>query len=271
VELLPYTELSHNIKEHTTTKKSPFEILNGRKPEWPMAFRVQSEMQLAEEQIKQINLAREEAQASMKIAADSIKLKDSIHRITGMELKKGDEVWLEGKNLKNSYPTVKLASKRFGPFEIEEEVGIGAYQLKLPKAWKIHPVFHASLLTPYVKMKEYREQYSRPLPDLINDKEEYEVETITKSRKQGQGFAVCVKWKGYPDLENTWIPLSQMGHAMDLVREFHWNNKDAVGPPQEALRLMQIYCTAERKWQKMKINIVRKSQTTQNVSQAIRK
>jgi hypothetical protein len=92
-----------------------------------MAFRVQSEMQSAEEQIKQINSAREEAQASMKIAADSIKLKDSIHGVTGMELKKGNEVWLEGKNLKNSYPMAKLAPKRFGPFEIEEEVGTGAY------------------------------------------------------------------------------------------------------------------------------------------------
>jgi hypothetical protein len=200
VELLPYAELSHNIKEHAITKKSPFEILNRRKPEWPTAFRVQSEMQSAEEQIKQINLAREEAQASMKIAADLIKLKNSIHGVIGMELKKGNEVWLEGKNLKNSYPTAKLAPKRFEPFEIEEEVGTGAYRLKLPKTWKIHPVFHASLLTPYVKTKEYGEQYSRPPPDLIDDEEEYEVETITKSRKQGQGFAYCVKWKGYPDL-----------------------------------------------------------------------
>jgi hypothetical protein len=125
-----------------------------------MAFRTQSEMQSAENRIKQINAAREEAQASMKIAADSIKLKDSIHGVTGLELKKGDEVWLEGKNLKNNYPTAKLAPKRFGPFEIEEEVGTGAYRLKLPKTWKIHPVFHVSLLTPYVKTKEYGEQAS---------------------------------------------------------------------------------------------------------------
>jgi hypothetical protein len=131
VELLPYAELSHNIKEHAMTKKSPFEILNRRKPEWPTALRTQSEMQLAENHIKQINAAREEAQASMKIAADSIQLKGSIHGVTGLELKKGDKVWLEGDNLKNSYPTVKLAPKRFGTFEIEEEVGTGAYQLKL--------------------------------------------------------------------------------------------------------------------------------------------
>jgi sucrose-6-phosphate hydrolase SacC (GH32 family) len=122
-----------------------------------------------------------------------------------------------------------------------------------------------------VKTKEYGEQYSRPPPDLIDDEQEYEIEMITKSRKQDQGFAYCVKWKGYPDSENKWIPLSRMSHAMDLVREFHRNNKSVVGPPQESLRLMQIYCTVERKWQKKKINTVQKSQTTQKDSRATRK
>jgi hypothetical protein len=54
-------------------------------------------------------------------------LKDSIHGITEIELKKGNEVWLEGKNLKNNYPTARLAPKRFGPFEIEEEAETNAY------------------------------------------------------------------------------------------------------------------------------------------------
>jgi sucrose-6-phosphate hydrolase SacC (GH32 family) len=111
---------------------------------------------------------------------------------------------------------------------------------------------------------DFSREYSRPPPDLIDNEQEYEIETITKSRKQGRGFAYCVKWKGYPDSENEWIPLSQMGHAMDLVREFHRNNKSAVSPPQESLRLMQIYCTVERKRQRKKINTVQKSQTTQN-------
>jgi hypothetical protein len=34
--------------------------------------------------------------------------------------KKGDEVWLDSKNLRLSYPMRKLALKREGPFVVEE-------------------------------------------------------------------------------------------------------------------------------------------------------
>jgi Chromo (CHRromatin Organisation MOdifier) domain len=46
-----------------------------------------------------------------------------------------------------------------------------------------------------------------PLPEL--DKEGvplYEVEKILTSQKIGQGTQYLVKWKGYPESENTWEP-----------------------------------------------------------------
>ena len=33
-----------------------------------------------------------------------------------------------------------------GPFQITEVIGQQAYRLALPEDWKIHPVFHVSLL-----------------------------------------------------------------------------------------------------------------------------
>ena len=53
-----------------------------------------------------------------------------------------------------------------------------AYKLKLPPQWKIHPVFHASLLTPYVETHTHGPNYSQPPPDLIDGEEEWEVESI---------------------------------------------------------------------------------------------
>ena len=61
--------------------------------------------------------------------------------------KVGDKVWLEGKNLRLRYPTKKLALRREGPFEISQVVSSLAYHLRLPPTWKIHDVFHASLLS----------------------------------------------------------------------------------------------------------------------------
>jgi hypothetical protein len=48
---------------------------------------------------------------------------------------KGNQVWLDSKNLKISYPTRKLSPKQEGPVKITEVVSTHAYQLKLPNQW----------------------------------------------------------------------------------------------------------------------------------------
>ena len=61
--------------------------------------------------------------------------------------------------------------------------------------------------------------------ELINHKEEYEVEAILNSRQFGQGrkLQYLIKWLGYPDSENQWEPADKV--AMDnLVREFQEKN-----------------------------------------------
>ena len=70
----------------------------------------------------------------------------------------------------------KLLMKRTGPFEIEKVISRTAYRLRIPQNWKIHPVFHASLLTSYKETMEHGPNFPRPPPDLINGDEEYEVD-----------------------------------------------------------------------------------------------
>jgi hypothetical protein len=90
----------------------------------------------------------------------------------------GQRVWLDAMNLKLPYGSVKLAPKRHGPFQITQVISPVAYRLALPPQWTIYPVFHASLLTPYVETKEHGENYSRPPLDLIEGEEQYEVKAI---------------------------------------------------------------------------------------------
>ena len=59
--------------------------------------------------------------------------------------KKGQMVWLDTRHPKTNYYK-KMAPKQEGPFEIKEVLGLVTYQLKLPESWKIHKVFHATLL-----------------------------------------------------------------------------------------------------------------------------
>ena len=60
----------------------------------------------------------------------------------------GQKVWLDSWNLKTFYHK-KMAPKREGPFKTVEVLGPLTYQLKLPKSWRIHDVFHTTLLKPY--------------------------------------------------------------------------------------------------------------------------
>src|SRR5713101_5608982 len=63
----------------------------------------------------------------------------------------GNKVWLEGKHLHLAYPSLKLTPRHFGPFLIIVQINPVTFKLRLSPSWNtcIHPVFHASLLSPY--------------------------------------------------------------------------------------------------------------------------
>jgi hypothetical protein len=101
------------------------------------------------------------------------------------QYKQGEQVWLEATHLKIRHQKTKLRPKRYGPFKIIKEISPVAYQLRLPVAWGIHDVFHASLLSPYHKMTTHGPNFSQPPPELIDGEEEYQVECIMGHRKTG--------------------------------------------------------------------------------------
>jgi Chromo (CHRromatin Organisation MOdifier) domain len=112
----------------------------------------------------------------------------------------------------------KIALKQEGPFEIDKVLGPVTYRLKLPESWRIHNVFHATLLQPYIKNKVYGNNYPRPLPELLEGEEVYEVETILKHWRRGRGYQYYVKWKGYPITEATWENESAFFNDDDMIQ-----------------------------------------------------
>jgi hypothetical protein len=153
-----------------------------------------------------------------------------------------DQVWLEGTYLKVQYQSSKLAPKRYGPFQIVKVISPVAYRLRLPTTWKIHDVFHASLLSPYRETTTHGPNFSRPPPDLISGEEEFEVESILNHRRHGRSRTLqyLIKWKGYPHSDNTWEPASQV-HAPELTKAYHRkhpNSRDK-NPPSKVIRVIR--------------------------------
>ena len=170
--------------------------------------------------LDQFKEAREQARALMIKAQQSwVKHKDT------PKYKEGDLVWLEGRNLRLSQPTPKLAPRRHGPFKVVQVMSPVNYRLELPTQWSIHPVFHIDLLTPYRETITHGANYLHPPPDLVDNEEEYEVKKILDSRLFGQckQLQYLVKWKGYPDSDNMWVNKDDV-FAEDKVREFKASN-----------------------------------------------
>ena len=145
--------------------------------------------------------------------------------------KLGDEVWLESRNLKIPYPSRKLAPKQEGPFKIIKVLNPVVYKLKLPEQWRIHPMFHASLLTPFNETKEHGPNYLRLPPDLIEGEEEFEIEAILAHRRKGNEWQYLIKWKGYGSNDNTWIPESELENAQEMLDEYKKMRKVEDIPP----------------------------------------
>ena len=58
---------------------------------------------------------------------------------------------LDGKNIRMRRAAKHLDAKLFGPFKVVRLVGQGgqSVELELPQRWRVHNVFHTSLIEPY--------------------------------------------------------------------------------------------------------------------------
>ena len=95
-----------------------------------------------------------------------------------------------------------------------------SYQLQIPGSWKIHLVFHASLLTPYKENEVHRLNFPEPPPDLIDEKEEYEIKQILKHWGTPKNHFYLIWWKGYTAEEDTRLEEADLEHAVEILNAY---------------------------------------------------
>ena len=107
-----------------------------------------------------------------------------------------------------------------GPFQVIETIGQQAYRLSLPEDWKIHPVFHVSLLKDWksVNLQEDLPVSQEDVPEV--EEPYYEIEKILRWRKIKRKNKIVkqylVLWKGYPVEDAMWIEADQFSHSSQL-------------------------------------------------------
>ena len=143
-------EFAHNSATHSVTQRTPFSLMMGYEPQAYPPLGKTFLLNL-ESRLSNLSTARDDAQAAHKLAQQRMK-----EQITSKYTpwKVGDRVWLETTNLHMKGPK-KLQMKRTSLFEIKEVVSQTAFRLHIPPQWKIHPIFHASLLINYMETSEH--------------------------------------------------------------------------------------------------------------------
>ena len=170
-----------------------------------------------EARLKTLSAACKEALAAHELARQVM---SSRSRRGFKPFVKGDKVWLEARNLKCLIINPKFAPKQEGPFTVTKVLSPIVYQLRLPKTWKIHLVFHASLLSPYRENEVHGKNFPAPPPDLIEGEEEYEIEKIRRHRGTPSTLSFLIRWKGYSAEEDSWVPEQNLKNASSALTAY---------------------------------------------------
>ena len=159
---LPLVEYAYINTVHSSTGKSPFEIIEGR-PKVPPILRMHQNIFAADEYVRDLQMSFEKIKDAIKVTQQKQKSAADKHR-RSLDFKVDDWVLLKFPKARLRQTTgkdwqgmpsghqkyyAKLARRYYGPFQILAKINETAYRLKLPSHWQIHNAFHVSLLKVY--------------------------------------------------------------------------------------------------------------------------
>lgn len=215
--MLPVVEYAINTAQHESTGYTPFYLCHGYEPETPAAFvhgvtsvlvGELSSNDAAERYVQRMHETLQTARENLRKAKQQQRLYADMHR-RDWQFKVGDWAWLSTQNLsrQNAPGVRKLDPLWVGPFEITEVISPVTYRVAIPHDWKIHDVFHISLLKPHLSSTLFPDRETSLARKRWGPQEDEQWFVIEKFLdKRGTGRAECfkVRWKGFPPEDDTW-------------------------------------------------------------------
>jgi hypothetical protein len=223
-EKIDMIEFAINSSVSATTGYAPFELNNGHMP------RIMKDIPSAETTNKGIKEFAAQALTNIAAAHDAIieaRTFQAFHadqkREEGLNIKKGDLVYLSTKNLRlPKNRTRKLCPKYIGPYRVSDTIPEkSTYKIDLPPALqerRLHPTFHESLLKPHYPSDDSafpNRLQPEPYDFGLTDEHEWFVDEIIGHRWKGKKVEYEVRWS----LGNTtWEPHANCNKLAALDR-----------------------------------------------------
>lgn len=227
---LSRAQFAYNNSYHASTKDTPFHLVLGRHPRTPLGVPVQDKRPASYAFVEQMKAITDRARKCL-VAARQRQKAFADSRRSEKSFSEGEWVLLSTKNmtLKHAEKSRKLLPRWVGPFKIVHKVGSLAYELEMNPGWRIHPVFHISLLEPY--RSDGRTQPPPP-PLNLEGHLEYEVESILDHRftnNKREHVSYLLKWLGYGQEHNSWEPETNVANCPELIGEYWQRIARAAG------------------------------------------
>lgn len=223
---------------------TPFEVRCGFKPRMHFDWKHKTEdygssqerisrMQ-AHETAKTMQGYIDTARGAMQTAQDRMSRQANLHR-REPDFGVGDYVFVVKKTYTTDRPSIKLDFPLTrNSYRIMAMDGY-SYVLEVPTSWKGSTTFHADRLRKDPRDPLPGQDHPRPPADVVDNEDEWEVESILASRVHYKTLQYQVSWTGWdPDPE--WYPAENLRNSPLALRTYHDRYPDYAGPP---VRLQQ--------------------------------
>ena len=230
---LPMAEFAYNNSRKPSTMMRVFEALLGYHPR--MSYKDNCDPRSKPRTIDENSVILRDLMKPLKVnLTESQELQAFHHNNHIMEhtYRPGDSVWSSGKHIKTKR-NLKLEHKYLGLFEILQAVGKQAYKFKFFSKWRIHSVFHVSLLERLVKRNEAVDlKIADQLEFEEREKPEQEVDSIIDRMifaeeaidSQTPRLYYIIHWKKATPTEDTWERVKGIAHLRPLLKKYHAKN-----------------------------------------------
>ena len=238
IKLLSMIEFVYNNNKHAFTQMSFFETM--QKYISKMSFEKFANFKIKSKSAKKhveklielikilkINLAQTQKQ--------QIKYKNAKTKIKSFDVE--SYVNVNDKNIRIKR-NKKLEWKFFDSFKILKTIENQTYQFEILKRWRIHDVFHVSLLKKIKSKKRKKASLELTYQSNIEDDEEltnekfwieiilnskiYKEDQISNKSYSESELYYLIQWKDYE--KRIWESIAMIKHLKNMFREFHMNN-----------------------------------------------